>query len=182
MYHLSVHRNGHAHNYNYTQWYNSFVVTDSDYLQDLINRPTESLSIEIKGWIDPNTPEGEDKIVRAAIAMRNHGGGHLLIGFHNDTGEPYTDNLPSNVKRLFHQDTIQRIVAKYSSELFETKVHFRTRDRIEFPIIEIGSGVKTPVATKRPLLNNQGEPLFQENKVFIRSLEANNTPSTTEAT
>jgi hypothetical protein len=158
------------------------MVADSDYPQDLINRPTESLSIELKGWINPNTPEGKDKIVRAAIAMRNHGGGYVLIGFHNDTGEPYTDNIPSNVRKLFHQDNIQRIVSKYSSELFEVKVHFPIRDGIEFPVIEIKAGVKTPVATKRPLKNNQGEVLFQENKVFIRSLAANNTPSTTEAT
>ena len=158
------------------------MVTDSDYLQDLVDRPTESLSIELKDWIDPNTPEGKDKIVRAAIAMRNHGGGHVLIGFNNDTYEPCIDNIPSNVRRLFHQDKIQRIVSKYSSEPFEVKVHFRIRDGVEFPVIEIGSGVKTPVATRRPLPNNQGELLFQTNKVFIRSLEANNTPSTTEAT
>ncbi len=74
------------------------------------------------------------------------------------------------------------MVSKYSSELFEVKVHFPIRDGIEFPVIEIKSGVKTPVATKRTLVNSQREPLFQENKVFIRSLEANNTPSTTEAT
>jgi len=158
------------------------MVADSDFLQDLINRPTESLSIELKGWIDPNMPEGKDKIVRAAIAMRNHGGGYVLIGFHNDTGEPATDNIPSNVRSLFHQDNIQRMVSKYSSELFEVKVHFPTRDGIEFPVIEIGAGVKTPVVTKRLLKNSQGAVLFQENKVFIRSLEANNTPSTTEAT
>jgi hypothetical protein len=157
------------------------MVADSDFLQDLISHPKESLSIELKGWIDPNTLEGKDKIVRAAIAMRNHGGGYVLIGFRNDTGEPYTDNIPSNVRKLFHQDNIQRIVSKYSSELFEIKVHFPIRDGIEFPVIEIGSGVKTPVATKRPLKNSQGELLFQENKVFIRSLQANNTPSTTEA-
>jgi hypothetical protein len=158
------------------------MVADSNFLQDLISRPTESLSVELKGWIAPNTPEGKDKIVRAAIAMRNHGGGYVLIGFHNDTGEPDTDNILSNVRKLFHQDSIQRMVSKYSSELFEVKVHFPKRDGIEFPVIEIGSGVKTPVATKRQLKNSQGETLFQENKVFIRSLEANNTPSTTEAT
>jgi hypothetical protein len=158
------------------------VVADSNFLQELISHPSESLSIELKGWIDPNTPEGKDKIIRAAIAMRNHGGGYILVGFHNDTGEPYTDNIPSNVRELFHQDNIQRIVSKYSSELFEVKVHFPIRDGIEFPVIEICSGVKTPIATKKHLKNSQGELLFQENKVFIRSLETNNTPSTTEVT
>jgi len=158
------------------------MVVDSDFLQNLINRPTESLSIELKGWIDPNTPEGENKIVRSAIAMRNHGSGYVLIGFNNDTGEPNTDNIPSNVRTLFHQDTIQRMISNYSSESFEVKVHFPIRDGIEFPVIEIGAGVKTPIATKKPLKNSKGKLLFQENRVFIRSLESNNTPSTTEAT
>jgi len=158
------------------------MVADSDFLQALINRPTESLSVELKVWIDPNVPEGIDKIVRASIAMRNHGGGYVLIGFNNNTSEPCIDNIPPNVRELFHQDTIQRMVSKYSSESFEVKVHFPIRDGIEFPVIEIGSGVKTPIATKRPLENSEKEPLFQQNRVFIRSLESNNTPSTTEAT
>jgi hypothetical protein len=155
---------------------------ESDYFQDLINRPTESLSIELKGWINPDTPEGVAKIVKAAIAMRNHGGGYLLIGFHNNTCNPDLENVPSNVVELFHQDKIQRMISEHASELFEVKVHFPSRDGNDFPVIEIGQGVKNPIATKKPLRNEQGELLFQENKVFIRSLAANNTPSTTEAT
>lgn len=158
------------------------MALDSDSLQNLIDRPTESLFIELKGWISPNTPEGVGKIVTAAIAMRNNNGGYILIGFNNITGKPCTDNIPSDVRKLFHQDEIQRMISKYSSELFEAKVHFPIRDDVEFPVIEISPGVKTPVATKKPLKNDEGKTLFRENKVFIRSLESNNTPSTTEAT
>ena len=82
------------------------MVMDSNFYQDLINQPTESLSIELKDWIDPNTPEGVAKIVKAAIAMRNHGGGYILIGFHNDTGEPTIDSIPTNVRRLFQLDVL----------------------------------------------------------------------------
>lgn len=28
-------------------------------------------------------------------------GGYILIGFHNDTGEPTIDSIPTNVRRLF---------------------------------------------------------------------------------
>ncbi len=50
------------------------MAIDSDFYQDLIDHPSESLSIELKGWIDPGTPEGVAKIVKAAIAMRSQTG------------------------------------------------------------------------------------------------------------
>ena len=50
----------------------------------------------------------------------------------------------------------------------------------EFPVIEVGSGVKVPVATKSALADGE-DVLIRENRVYVRSLKANNTPSTTEA-
>ena len=50
-----------------------------------------------------------------------------------------------------------------------------------FVVIEALSGVKTPVATKSEL-DGENKKLIQAHKVFIRSLNSNNTVSTTEAT
>ena len=154
---------------------------DNDRIQELIERPSESLSIELKGWFDPDTPEGKAKIVRAAIAMRNHGGGYLLIGFNNETGEPEFENAPSDIRSLFHVDNIQYLVTKYSSEPFEVKIHYPSREGQEFPVLEIPSGVKTPVATKSELKTEEDRILIKSNSIYVRSLTANNTPSTTEA-
>jgi hypothetical protein len=41
----------------------------------MVERAGESLSVELKRWIDPDQPEGIAKIVKAALALRNHGGG-----------------------------------------------------------------------------------------------------------
>lgn len=39
--------------------------------QELIDRPSESLNVELKRWIDPDLLEGQVKIVQALLALRN---------------------------------------------------------------------------------------------------------------
>ena len=149
--------------------------------EELINRPTENLWTELKGWIDLDTPEGQAKIIKTCLAMRNHGGGYLLIGFDDATGQPISENAPPNVRESFHIDKIQSMVAKYASEPFGIELHFPVRDGQAFPVIAIPGGARTPVATKRKLAGAGKKPLVSENKVYVRSLNSNNRPSTTEA-
>ncbi len=53
------------------------MPVSQDYIEGLIANPRESLAVEFKDWIDPNSARGQDKIVRALIAMRNQNGGFL---------------------------------------------------------------------------------------------------------
>jgi Putative DNA-binding domain len=156
---------------------------DSNRIQELVQTPQESLAVELKSWIDPDQTEGKAKIIKAAIAMRNHGGGYLLIGFDDKTLQPITKNAPSDVRQKFHIDKIQGLVTKYSSESFEVAVEFPERDGQEFPVIVIPVGVKTPVVAKADLFpeGKDKNPLIQTDKIYVRSLDANNTPSSTAA-
>ncbi|GBF44614.1 transcriptional regulator [Leptospira ellinghausenii] len=154
---------------------------NSEFLYELVNNPKESLSLELKNWIDPEELSGIEKLVKAILAFYNHNGGYLLIGFVNSTGKPDLENAPNNVNDKFHIDKIQNLVSKYSSESFEIKVHFPVIQDKTFVVIEIPAGVRNPVATKSQLEFN-GKTIIQINKVYIRSLNSNNTPSTTEAT
>ena len=162
-------------------------MSDIDFsrIQALVDRPTEGLSIELKRWIDPGQPEGEAKIVKAVLALRNCGGGDLVIGFDNDTREPDQNNVPPNVKTAFHIDTIQALISKYASESFEVSVEFPEREGQPYPVITVPTGVQTPVAVKSDLWfkNSKGEnqKLISVDDVYIRSLESNGTPSTTKA-
>lgn len=153
---------------------------DSLQIQELINRPRESLSVELKRWIDPHHPEGVAKIVRAALALRNHGGGYLIIGFDNNTLQPDKENVPQNVNSAFHIDNIQGLISRFSSEPFEVTVEFPEREGQCYPVIVIPPGVKTPVASKSDLKFNNTK-LISIDEIFTRSLQANNTPSTTKA-
>lgn len=146
----------------------------------MIQQPQESLSVELKAWIDPDQPEGIAKIVKTCLALRNHGGGYMVIGFDDDTLEPLLDSAPSNARQIFHIDKIQGMVAKYSSDPFEVTVEFPKRDGKDFPVIIIPTGVKTPVAAKSDL-SPSGNPLIRVDTVYVRSLSSNNTPSTTQA-
>jgi hypothetical protein len=159
----------------------ALMEIDFSRIKALVERPGESLSVEIKRWIDPDQPEGVAIIVRAALALRNHGGGYIVIGFDNDTLEPDKNNVPPDVRTLFHIDKIQGLVSKFASEPFEVIVEFPERDGQLYPVIVVPPGVKTPVATKSDLRVSD-RTLIRTDSVYIRSLNANNTPSSTIAT
>lgn len=153
---------------------------DSSRIQELVSRPSESLSVELKRWIDPTSPEGMAKIVRAVLALRNYGGGYLIVGFDNETLQPDVKNVPAEVRSAFHIDNIQGLISRFSSEPFEITVEFPEREGQVYPVIVVPPGVKTPVAAKSDLLNG-GTKLVSTDDVYVRSLRANNTPSTTKA-
>jgi hypothetical protein len=159
----------------------SLMEIDFSPIQALVARPGESLAVEIKRWIDPDQPEGIAMIVRGALALRNHGGGYLVIGFDNKTLEPDKNNVPSDVRVLFHIDKIQGLVSRFASEPFEVTLEFPEREGQLYPVVVVPPGVRTPVAAKSDLrVGNR--TLISTDSIYIRSLRANNTPSTTRAT
>ncbi|MCK9374983.1 MAG: ATP-binding protein [Syntrophobacterales bacterium] len=156
------------------------MEVDISRIQELIERPGESLSVELKRWIDPDTTEGKAKIVKTVLALRNHGGGYLVIGFDNATLELDVENIPANIKEKFHLDHIQGLISKFASEPFEISVEFPEREGRIYPVIVIPPGVKTPVSAKSDL-HEGGRKIIKADTIYVRSLTANNTPSTTQA-
>lgn len=150
-----------------------------DDLQALIRSPRETLDTELKAWIDPATPDGAAKIARGCMALRNNNGGCLIIGF-TDAGTPDVPP-PPDVRKIFHNDVVQGIVTKYASHSFEVRVEFVERGGVEYPVLCVGSGVETPVAAKSDLPGANGKPLIRTDAVYVRSLDSNNTVSTTAA-
>lgn len=153
---------------------------NSTQIQELVNRPNESLSIELKRWIDPDSPEGKSKIVRTVLALRNHGGGYFIVGFDDKTLQPDVGNAPEDVQTLFHIDKIQGLISSFSSEPFEVSLEFPEREGQLYPVIVVPSGLKTPVASKKDIIDGD-KKLVSIDDVYVRSLGANNTPSTTKA-
>ena len=50
-------------------------------LDDLINEPRETLDVEVKEWLDLTDNDHRAMIAKEIIALANHGGGFLVIGF-----------------------------------------------------------------------------------------------------
>lgn len=152
----------------------------SEELRQLLTAPRESLDLELKQWIDPKTLEGIAKIAKGCIALRNNNGGRLVIGFKDD-GKPDPDNIPADVRATFHIDVVQEIVSRYVSEAFPIDVQFGAAGGGTYPVLIVPAGVRTPVAAKSTLNEPGGRPLIRDHAVYVRSLNSNNTVSSTEA-
>ncbi|QYD70858.1 ATP-binding protein [Paraburkholderia edwinii] len=150
-------------------------------IKALVERPTESLAVEIKTWIEPDSVEGKVKLVRAMLALRNANGGYLLIGFDDKTLAPDLDRLPADVKSAFHPDKIYALVARFASEIFDVTVEFAERDAVLFPVIVIPAGVRTPVVAKSDLMMPDGSKAVTEGDIYVRTLNANRRPSSARA-
>lgn len=156
------------------------MARSQEELSQLLQNPRESLETEIKQWIDPATDDGIGKIARACIALRNNNGGCLVIGIQDD-GQP-DPAVPNNVREMFHPDIIQGIVGRYSSQQFEVLVEFVSRDGLEYPVICVPGGSQVPVAAKADLKSNDpGKPYVRCNTVYVRTLNSNNTVSSSQA-
>jgi len=151
-------------------------------IEKLIKNPRESLSVEIKNWVDLDNPRHQAKIIKTLLALRNYNGGLMIFGF-NDVTLDQEPDAPENIEALFHTDKIQSWITKFSSESFEVGFVFPERDGIKHPVLIVPAGVKTIVASKADLFDDSsGQKLINANEVYVRSLHANNTPSTTKAT
>ncbi|MCW8057895.1 AlbA family DNA-binding domain-containing protein [Agrobacterium tumefaciens] len=156
------------------------VSVSQEIADSLVNAPSEGLNVEIKRWIDPTHPTGIAKIAVACMALRNRDGGYLVVGLDDGTLQPVKENRPDDVRSLFHLDVIQQIVSKYASMPFEVAVAFGRRDGLDFPVIAVGSGVRSPVAATKELAVD-GKPLIRQHAVYFRTLNASGVPSSSPA-
>jgi hypothetical protein len=140
----------------------------------LVENPAENLNVELKSWIDPTSNEGREKIVRAALALRNRNGGYLVIGI-DDKTRNVAAGEPADVRALWKEDEVQALVSCHASDPFSIEVRFALRDGVELPVIAVPSGVQTPVALKKPIGR------YVVGAVFFRTLRSGGVVSTSLA-
>lgn len=61
-------------------------------------------------------------------------------------------------------------------------MHWIDREGQAHPVVVVPSGVKSPVAARSPIVDAQSNVLLAEHRIYVRSLQSNNMPATTEAT
>lgn len=153
---------------------------DQDNFNLIAAYPSETRPREIKAWLDLRTPEGRAKIVTAILALRNFGGGDILVGFDNKTLLPLPPT-PTDVLSSYHHDAIQGLVSKYASEPFDIELGFGEREGSRYPVIVVVAGISTPVAVKTALTAAGGKELLVKGTVFFRTLRSNGTVSSSAA-
>lgn len=152
---------------------------DQTEIDRLVAGPAETRDVEIKAWIDPRTSEGKVKLLTALLALRNFNGGRLVIGFHNKTLQPLPA-APADILDAFHNDDIQGLISRHTSETFDIAVGFAQREGQQYPVIVVDSGIRTPVAVKAPVTGPGGKQILKKGAVFFRSLKANGLVSSAE--
>lgn len=136
-------------------------------LSDLLIEPREALGVELKGWLDLTT-NGEHKalLAKSIIALANHGGGFILIGFtKTDTGSGPAPDRPTSLA-AFNPDTVNSVVARYCEPAFHCDIIIETApDGLGYPIVNVPGGHKVPIRATRDGPNGD---VIKRNSYYIR--------------
>ena len=155
-------------------------MTDSEsdallpaYVRGYIANPRETFTCELKPWINPADNEYDQvKIAKATLALRNWGGGVLLIGVSDDGKfEP----PPYDPEKMFTQDSVQAIVSAYSAEPFGVDIHtVGVKSRVDgvVSVIVVPAGITTPVLCRKSSPQNLS-PKVISGALYTRTLRSN---------
>src|SRR6185437_12694023 len=132
-------------------------------LQELLREPQERPDVELKSWLDlsDNGPRGT--LAKAIIALANHGGGFVLLGFEDDGS--VSEGRPPMLD-TYSQDAVNDAVERFADPVFHCGVHnvVRADDGLPYPIIIVPGGHKVPIRSKRGSANNE----IQADRYYIR--------------
>lgn len=150
-------------------------------LNDLINEPRETLDVEVKEWLDLTDNDHRAMVAKEIIALANHGGGVLVIGFEEHADGTFTssDGRPSNLD-AWSQDSIQSIVAKYVEPSVQCRVHHLPPNgsHEKHPLIVVPGGHRAPVRAKAG--SPDGKKLVAQRVYVRRPGPASEEPKTAE--
>lgn len=144
------------------------MLNPNAHLDDLVNEPRETLDVEVKEWLDLTDNDHRAMIAKEVIALANHGGGFLVIGFQEGADGTFQPSAgrPVNLD-AWSQDGIQSIVAKYTDPGLECRVLHRVSATSgeKHPIIAVPGGHRVPIRAKA---GAPGGKKLVAHRVYIR--------------
>jgi len=120
-------------------------------LQDLLAYPREDLDNELKNWLNLSQENGKANIAKAILALANHGGGYILIGFTKKDGNWMpSEPRPSNLNN-YTQDVINGIVRRYADPPFNCRVYHlpHPKSGLLFPGVVVPGNHRVPIRAKK---------------------------------
>ena len=133
-------------------------------LQPLISEPREDLAVEYKTWLDITQEKGKATLAKACIALANHGGGFVVIGF-----DEHADSL-SSIERAagvseITQDAVNSVIRRYAEPAFHCQLHTITHPAtgVAHPIVAVPSDLSVPVISRRAC-----EGTIRQHSCYIR--------------
>ena len=119
-------------------------------LLPLVTEPREDLGAEYKDWLDLTMNEHRAVLAKAAIALANHGGGHIVLGMAEVGGSLTSGPRPADVPEPT-QDAINAAVRRYAAPEFHCEVRsvLHPDTGVEHPVIAIPGDLTEPVMSRR---------------------------------
>lgn len=117
-------------------------------IDSLVSHPREDLGAEYKCWLDLGKNEHKANLAKAAIALANHGGGFIVIGFLEDGANLRSHPCPPRLE--IKQDTVNSAIIRFADPEFHCEVHYveNKQNGVRHPVITV-PGSKVPVMAKR---------------------------------
>ena len=133
-------------------------------LERYLVNPTEDLDIEYKGWLDLRKNPDKANLAKAVIALANHGGGVIVLGFEDlSTGLAATPK-PAEIPDVT-QDDINAAIHRYAEPQLHCRLYTVGHPDLGsvHPVIRV-PGSDVPVMSKR----DQSEEGLKQHKVYVR--------------
>jgi len=133
-------------------------------LLPLVTDPREDLSAEYKEWLDLTTIPHRAKVAKAAIALVNHGGGFIVLGFEDGPAGLVSTPKPASIPDLT-QDAVNAAIARFAAPEFHCALHavVHPTSGVTHPIIVVPGSMKEPVMSRRA---HEGE--IAQHRCYIR--------------
>ena len=140
--------------------------TNTDF-DKLLQFPTESMTVEYKGWLDLSDNSHKAILAKAAIALANEGGGVIVLGTREDNaqgGKLGSYPRPTSISR-YSVDDINAAIARFAEPKFHCEVSFveHPKTQVEHTIVIVPGGITVPVMSCR---GSDGE--IQARRCYVR--------------
>src|SRR3972149_74921 len=115
-------------------------------LSDLITYPKEDLAVELKVWLNLKEEMDKSNLARAIMALANHGGGYVLIGFSKHKGQWLpAEPRPSDLSAYSVDDC--NAVLDYAEPRFHCDVYFpaRSDSGLQYPVVVVPGDHRIPI-------------------------------------
>ena len=150
---------------------------NNDIVQFQIENLQESLDVEVKNWLNGlGTNDDKARLAKEIIALANHGGGYIFIGFadENESGQHEAITPADNEADAFTQDVVSSVVERFIEPACQCRLGYFTRQdgEISHPVIFVPGEHRTPVWAKR---GNDAAGLRQQT-VYVRGVGAQSRP------
>ena len=146
---------------------------NNDIVKFQIDNLQESLDVEVKNWLNGlQSNDDKAKLAKEIIALANHGGGYIFIGFEDEDENGFHKEIqPNQIESSgFSQDTVSSVVERFSEPSCQCVLGYfkRSGSEISHPVIFVPGEHRTPIWAKR---GNDTADLKQKT-VYIRGVGA----------